>query len=130
MRRARRATRTTGRQRLRSRRAFTIVELLVAVLLIDVGLLALVAGSALVVRQVAEGHAHALAVRMSMNRIESIASTSSCSAARGQSNGPHGIQERWTVAVRGGGDREIIDSVRLQEASGPRTIVTRLRTPC
>jgi Tfp pilus assembly protein PilV len=130
MRRAWRANKKHKRHRLRSRRAFTIVELLVAVLLIDIGLLALVAAGALVVRRIAEGHAQAFAVRTTMNRIESIASTLPCVALRGQMNAPHGVHEAWAVSILPGGDREIIDSVRYQEPSGPRTIVNRSRTAC
>jgi type II secretory pathway pseudopilin PulG len=57
--------------RLRARPGFTLVELMVAVLLIDVALLALVAGTAIVAKRHTELRARELAARVVSNRIQS-----------------------------------------------------------
>jgi type II secretory pathway pseudopilin PulG len=118
------------RIRLVPRQGFTLVELLVAVLLIDVGLLALVASGALVVRQAAEGRAHSAAVRIALNRLESLVATVPCAAASGGAQHPQAIDERWVVRLLPTDDREVIDSVRFPRTSGARTIVLRTRAPC
>ena len=114
---------------LRARPAFTLVELIVSMLLIDVALLALVASGALVIRQASDGHVHSSAVRSAVNRLESISARLPCAVATGHVVGPHGTQEDWTVLVAGG-EREIVDSVRYIQASGVRTIVLRASTLC
>jgi Tfp pilus assembly protein PilV len=106
-----------------------LVELLVAILLIDIGLLALVAGSALIARQVGEGHVRATAVRIALNRLESAAALP-CVAGRGSATSAHAIEEEWAVTILPAGEREIVDSVRFLQSSGPRTVVLRTRTPC
>src|SRR6478672_4177228 len=55
---------------LRSRDGFTLVELLIAVLLIDVGVLAMVAGTALIVRRQNAMRTRALAAQVAANRIQ------------------------------------------------------------
>ena len=114
---------------LHARAGFTLVELLVAILLIDVALLALVASGALVIRQASEGHAHSTAVRTALNRLETLSARLPCTASSGQAAGPHAIHEAWTIRLTGG-EREIVDSVRYTQSSGTQTVVLRARTPC
>jgi Tfp pilus assembly protein PilV len=115
---------------LRARSAFTLVELLVATLLIDVALLALVASGALVVRQTNESHVRAAAVRAAVDRLETLAARFPCTTAGGQAIGPHAIRESWTVRRIGAAEREIVDTVRFAQTSGTQTFVLGLRAPC
>src|SRR5262245_53232697 len=115
---------------LRARPAFTLVELIVAILLIDVALLALVASGALVIRQANDGHVHSSAVRAAQNRLESLSARFPCMASTGHVIGPHGLREDWLVRLIVGGQREIVDSVRYPQSAGTRTVVLRSRTTC
>ena len=54
---------------LRARPAFTLVELIVSMLLIDVALLALVASGALVIRQASDGHVQSSAIPVSYTHL-------------------------------------------------------------
>jgi type II secretory pathway pseudopilin PulG len=115
---------------LRARAGFTLVELLVAILLIDVALLALVASGALVIRQANEGHVHSTAVRAALNRLESLSARLPCMPSSGHADGPHAIRETWVIRLTGRNEREIVDSVRYARSSGTQTVVLRARTPC
>jgi type II secretory pathway pseudopilin PulG len=121
---------TYVRRMLRARPAFTLVELMVSMLLIDVALLALVASGALVIRQASDGHVHSSAVRAAVNRLESLSARFPCVASTGYVVGPHGLREDWSVRPVAAGEREIVDSVRYPQSSGTRAVVLRARTPC
>jgi Tfp pilus assembly protein PilV len=116
---------------MRSRAGFTLVELLVAVLLIDVGLLAIVASGALIVRQTNESRAHAAAVRMALDRLESGSAAFPCAATSGsRTSGSPRLAENWSVRLLPTGDREIVDSVRFPTTAGSRVVVLRTRATC
>src|SRR6185503_15948347 len=114
---------------MRNRRGFTLLEVVIAVVLIDVGLLALVAGSAVLIRQTAEMRAHAAALRAAANRLQLLGGAS-CVATTGSAAGPFGVSERWEVALQPEGVREIRDSVTYAGAAGTRSIMLRTRLPC
>lgn len=114
----------------RARPAFTLVELLVATMLVEVGLLALVASSAVVVRQASDGHVHSTAVRAAHNRIETLSARLPCTNSTGHALGPHAIREDWIVRLIGSAEREIVDSVQYAQSTGTKTVVLRTRTPC
>jgi prepilin-type N-terminal cleavage/methylation domain-containing protein len=112
-----------------SRQGFTLVELLVAIVLIDVGLLALVAASTVVLRQVQDQRARSAAVYAATDRIETLSSLP-CAAAIGATAGPRGIHEHWQAVLLPSGAREIGDSVVYASSAGPRSVVLRTRNPC
>ncbi|HEY9225575.1 MAG TPA: hypothetical protein VIP11_02935 [Gemmatimonadaceae bacterium] len=112
-----------------SRPAFTLVEVLVAVVLIDVGLLALVAGSAVLIRQTTEMRARGAAVRVAANRLQLLGATA-CVASTGSTRGPFGIHEYWSVDPPTEGVREMRDSVTYASPAGERSIVLATRLPC
>src|SRR5207249_8651152 len=107
-------------------RGFTLVELLVSILLIDLGLLALVAGSAVIVREVGDAHARSAAVHAAIDRLES-AGAGPCVAAAGDADGPHGMHEHWTVTPLPNRTHEIVDSVTYPYAGTERRVVLRTR---
>lgn len=112
-----------------SRAAFTLVEVLVAVVLIDVGLLALVAGSAVLIRQSTETRARDAAVRTAENRLQMLGATA-CVASTGSAAGPFGIHEYWFVDPPIEGVRELSDSVTFIAPAGEQSIVLTTRLPC
>lgn len=89
--------------RRRDRRGFTLVELMVAMMLLSVGMLALASSSAVVIRQMSEGGTMSVASAVAQTRIEKLRTTlSSCSTASpaASSTGTattRGVAESWTV---------------------------------
>jgi Tfp pilus assembly protein PilV len=114
---------------MKNRAGFTLVELLVAVLLVDIGLLALVAGSATVVRRHNELRLHALAANAASNRIQRLVA-GGCRQGSGTAVIAPGVVEAWEVTPRGNGTRELRDSVAYTQAGSPRAVVLHMRVAC
>ncbi len=108
------------------RRGFSLVELLVAIILVDVALLALVQTSAVVVRRRNEAHTRAAAVSAATARIEQLAA-SPCGPVSGTAMGP-AFLEAWSSRLLGS-VREAADSVVFGLPS-PHAFVLRTRLPC
>jgi Tfp pilus assembly protein PilV len=114
---------------MRLRRAgFTLIEVLLAVVLIDVGLLALVAGSAVLMRQAAEVRARFNALRAANNRIQALA-VGPCASTVGSSEAGD-VSEHWTVAVQPNRVREVRDSIAFKAAGTDRSVSLLTRLPC
>jgi Tfp pilus assembly protein PilV len=114
---------------MRSRRAgFTLVEVLVAVMLIDVGLLALVAGSAVLVRRAAEVRARSNALHAAANRIQMLGAGPCAQTTGAAATGD--VRESWGVVVRPNHVREVSDSVTFSAAGVAGTVALRTRFPC
>jgi prepilin-type N-terminal cleavage/methylation domain-containing protein len=114
---------------MKNRRGFTLVELLVAILLIDVGLLGLVAGSAIVVRRQNEIRLRGIATGAASNRVQQLVA-SGCHSAQGSAVVAPGINERWSVSGSGSATRDIDDSVSYVLAGVNRSVVLRTRVVC
>jgi len=112
-----------------ARPGFTLVEVLVALLLLDVGLLALVAGSATLVRQTALLRARAIALQLASDRLETLGARE-CVAASGSVSGPQGFHEDWSSTLIAGHARELTDSVTFHAHGETRSIVLRTRLRC
>jgi len=95
----------------RGNSGFTIVELMVAVLVLGVGITALVGSSALVTRQIGRGRMMTLANEVATRRLEllrlaarPIGAGAPCSQSGFASGGPvttRGVTESWTVSGSG-----------------------------
>jgi Tfp pilus assembly protein PilV len=96
----------------RSRTAFTLVELLVACLVLGIGVLGLASTSVAVARLTGDAARAGTAVERGQARLEALRS-SSCTAAAG-SLLSGGISEWWTSAP-GSGGASLGDSVRYTE---------------
>jgi len=81
---------------VRERNGFTIVEVLVAVLVLSIGLLGLAASAATVTRMISQGQRYSEASAMASERFEILRSRS-CAAMSDSSEtrGPYSLQ--WTV---------------------------------
>jgi prepilin-type N-terminal cleavage/methylation domain-containing protein len=110
------------------RRGFTLVELLVALLLVEVGLLALTGTTVVLIRQRSAVRARAAAIRAASNRIQLLAG-GPCDAGSGAASEANGIREVWDVRLVPNAVRELRDSVTYGGDS-TRAIVLRTRLPC
>jgi Tfp pilus assembly protein PilV len=113
---------------MRPRAGFTLVEVLVAVLFIDVAVLASVATSAFVVRRQVELRAHMAASDAAANRLESLA-LGPCAPATGSAAGPLGIVEHWSTTIIDG-VRSIRDSIAFRTGTTAKHVVLETRKPC
>jgi Tfp pilus assembly protein PilV len=115
--------------RLSSREGFTLVELLVAVLLIDVGVLAMVSGSAVLVRRENATRTRLAAARLAANRIERLTG-GGCGATSGSAGREHGIVEYWSASTLGADQLDLADSVAFVIDGVDRHLVVRTRARC
>ena len=80
----------------RTRAGFTLVELMVAMLMFTVGLLALASTSAVVVSQMGDAGRMGVAASAAQTRIERLRS-GACTTAQTGTNAARGVSESWTV---------------------------------
>jgi Tfp pilus assembly protein PilV len=113
----------------RRRNGFTLVELLVAVLLVDIGVLAMVSGTAMIARRQVELRARIAATQVASNRIQRLIATP-CVATNGSANADRGIVERWSVTLLPNAQRDLHDSVVFATNGVERSVTIRSRTPC
>jgi Tfp pilus assembly protein PilV len=104
---------------------FSLLELLVAIILVDVAVLAIVQTNAAVIRRRNEMRARAAAVSSASTRLEQLLATP-CAPESG--NSPRPIAETWTAESIPGG-RELSDSVVFDDP-GKHVVVLRTRSPC
>jgi len=125
----RRPNRLHDFSRRRPRTGFTLVELLVAVVLIEIGLLALVSSGASLARQLTTTRARFAAINTAANRLQQLGATP-CATTNGTSSGPPGIAERWSASVQLNGTRELRDSVTFVALGSTHSVVLRTRLAC
>lgn len=114
--------------RLPARRGFTLVELLVAVLLIDVGVLAMVAGTAVITRRQNAMRVRAAAAQIAANRIQHL-TAGGCVATTG-SIANQWNNEYFSATIAAPAVRELRDSVVFSIDGAPHAIVIRSRVSC
>jgi Tfp pilus assembly protein PilV len=112
-----------------TRAGFTLVEVLVAILLIDVGVLAMVSGLAVVARREMGMRSRVAAARAAENRIQSLLA-GPCAPARGSASGERGLTEWWSVQLVAGRQRDLQDSVQFFVDGVRHHTVVRTRAPC
>jgi Tfp pilus assembly protein PilV len=108
---------------------FTLVEVLIAIMVIEIGLLALTASSAVVIREIAVVRARAAALEMARNRIEEIAAAP-CAPTSGSFTGTNGFHEAWSAQLVPVATREIRDTVAFTFQRVVRSVVLHTRTVC
>jgi prepilin-type N-terminal cleavage/methylation domain-containing protein len=117
-----------GRMRPRLRAGFSLVELLVALLVVDVGLLALARITASLVRQRTELHARAAAIRAASSRLDWLGA-GPCRATSGSAAPAAELTETWAVQLAGNATRVLSDSVSFG-LGGTHAVVLHTRLPC
>lgn len=87
---------------MKDKRGFTIIEVLVAVLVLTVGVLALVGTAGLVTRMVAQGHIDSEATALAAQRMEILRAAGCANMGTGgtTTDGPYTV--RWKIAPAGG----------------------------
>ena len=112
MRRHRLSRRAAPRRPASSRRAgFTIVELVVAILVLTIGLLGLASTAAVVTRQMGSTMQQTIAAQVAQTRFEQLRSNYNCSSlSSGSGTRAKNVREWWTV-TNGHGAVTVKDSV-------------------
>ena len=115
--------------RSRARRGITVVEVLVALLLVACGLLAIAGSSALAVRAATSASRERLAVRLADRRLARL-SASECASAIAGTDSAAGMRERWWQADSMGGVASVEASVEWQAGARRRVLTLRSALVC
>jgi len=114
------------------RRGVTLVELLVAMTILTVGLLAIVGVNGSFARSLGESRSDNLAAIAAQSRFEQVAGTActgltlnTVATATSRS-----VTERWVVVDAGNNTRQVIDSVSWSTRRGTRRLVFQTLLPC
>lgn len=116
----------------RSRRGFALPELIVAMVILTVGILALASTAAGVMKQMRSGNQRALAAVVAQSRLERMRSLQ-CGNLSTSSATTRGLQENWTIGAMTAGGRAIAvkESVTYVPAAGKKsTLVITGLVPC
>lgn len=126
-----RLTRRMRRARPRTRAGFTIVEVVVAVMILSVGVLGLAGAAAIVTRMMGSSEMRSDASTVAAARFEALRG-SRCPISSGAASGA-GISETWSVTQLGNpGYRmyEVVDSVSYLSRDGSRSQSYRSVVQC
>jgi prepilin-type N-terminal cleavage/methylation domain-containing protein len=114
------------RMSLRLQRGFTLLEVMVAVVLLTVGVLALVSSSAMVSRMIGRGRGATVAVQVGVARLERLrriagTTTPRCASTdfTGDSAVTDGVLERWIVDPPSGLSRRVSVILAYRDPRGP-----------
>ena len=112
------------------RKGFTLVEALVALVIFEFGMLAVVATSAVAARDLGTAHRRAHALALGRERVGMLHAAACSSAASGTALGASGFVETWRVEIDGR-RRLVSDSVAFTAARGNRSsLVVRAAAVC
>jgi prepilin-type N-terminal cleavage/methylation domain-containing protein len=116
----------------RARRGVTLIELIIAMTILSVGLLAIVGTSARIAVGLGEARSDNLAAVSAASRFELLAGTACSGLTLGTvtEETTRGIKERWMVNDAGNNTRELIDSVSWTTRRSTRRQVFRSLIPC
>jgi Tfp pilus assembly protein PilV len=112
------------------RHGFTLIETLVALILLEIGMLALLATSATAARDLAIAHRAVRAQSLARNRLELLWAGACAQPSTGHAVGYHGFIESWSVEAAGS-QRAISAAVSFALPGGKSRVVTlRAATVC
>lgn len=109
------------RRRRAARPGFTIVELIVAMLMLTIGLLGLAGVGAVVLKQMRGGTYQTIAASIAQSRFEQLEGDPCASIASGSAT-IRGMSERWVVAPIGLRATAVYDTVTFTSSSGTRKV--------
>jgi len=110
-------TRPVGARRARGRRGFTIVELIVAMMVLTVGVLGLCSTATVVSRLIGGAAQQTIAASVASARFERMRSLQ-CSAITPGTATTRGMQEAWSTTLSGARLYLVVDTVRYRAAGG------------
>ena len=121
----------TRQQNSQARSGLSVVEVLVALMLVTVGLLAMAGSTALALRTSSDALRRRQASQRIASRMAQLSATGCALARAGAIVDPqlNGI-ERWTVAPTANGFAEVTDSVDWLTPNGRRTLAIVSAIPC
>jgi len=131
-----RSRRARVARRLRARRGFTIIEALVAIVMLTAGALALVGSSAVVIRTMNLGQRQARAANLASARIERLRAFNTCAEmVSGSATYGTNMSESWTTAANPGQNngttsREVTHTVRFWGRTKVDSVRTITYLPC
>jgi Tfp pilus assembly protein PilV len=112
----------------RPRRGGTLIELLVALLLLDLAILTLAAVSAVAARRIGDAGRLNRSTAAAANRLERTASRPCAALSNGSAVLERGVTEQWSARAIAGAT-EIADSIQILSMSHEQ-VVLRMRLPC
>jgi prepilin-type N-terminal cleavage/methylation domain-containing protein len=119
-------------RRARARAGFTLIEMMVAVVILTVGLLGLASTSAVVTRQTGGNTTQTLAAQVIANRLEKLRSLSCAQIPAVDSQTTRRISEKWVRGATVNRVLFVVDTVKYTIAgtSRPKTHVFTITVPC
>lgn len=119
---------------MKQERGFTILEVLIAVMILSVGLLGLVSSAALVTRMITQGAWYTEASTLASQQFETFRSRwtgTGCAGAANGSTSSRGFTLTWTVTSAAGGQaRQVALVVTSPTARGSRNDTFYSTIPC
>ena len=122
---------------LRSARGFTLVEVLVAIVLLTLGVMALLGSSAMVSRMIGRGRGSTVAVQVATARLERLrrvaaSTTPRCTSPQfvSDSTTTAGVAERWIVESGAGLSRRVSVILAYRDPRGPVRDTLRTTVLC
>ena len=110
------------------RRGGTLLELLVALVLLNLALVSLAAVGAATARRIGDAGRRSRATIAATNRLERLAVLPCAAMSGGEAKLERGVTETWT-ATRVGPSMDLSDSIEIA-VRVPEQIVVRRRAPC
>jgi prepilin-type N-terminal cleavage/methylation domain-containing protein len=122
---------------VRSRSGLTLLEVLVAIVVLGVGIVALAGGSSMVTRMIGRGKVETRAAQVASRRMEALrliaaATSPRCTAPGFSSGGPairDGVTESWVVSSTGK-LRQVRVTVTYLTVRGPRSAALETEVEC
>jgi prepilin-type N-terminal cleavage/methylation domain-containing protein len=121
----------------RSARGFTLIEVLVAIVLLTVGVMALLGSSALVSRMIGRGRGSTVAVQVATARLEHLRRVAASTTPRcispqfvSDSTTTAGVAERWIVESGVGLSRRVSVILAYRDPRGPVRDTLRTTVLC
>lgn len=119
--------RNAATPRARGRRGFSLVELIVAMVLLVIGVMGLVAVSGYAIRQASSTDRSTVATLVAQSRMERLRSLSCGNITNGTAT-TRGIAESWTVTAVGSNSRQVTGTFTYTSRSGATQQLTQATT--
>jgi prepilin-type N-terminal cleavage/methylation domain-containing protein len=117
---------------MRARRGVTLVELIVAMSILSIGLLAIVGTSGGIARSLGEARGDNLAAIMAQSRFETVAgmTCTGMTLPMSATTVTRGITEKWRIENGGNNTLLVVDTVSWQTRRGTRKQAFTTLLPC